>query len=317
VSALLLSPVASPHVTVVIPAFNAATTIGRALDSVAAQTVRPKQVLVVDDGSSEDLAFAVARFRSSVQVIRKKHGGVASARNCGIAAATGDVVAFLDADDYWEPDKLALQLAILSQHPEVGMVAARLHLEQPVAGLITRRLDCRIDMALCDRVLYLLDGETESAFDAARQFWTGTVLVRRELFKHERFAEDLSTAEDRDMWFRLLRRAPAYILGVPLATHVIGPKSLSRGDIDRDCRNMLSLLERHRRALGATAYRRWVSDVHWRWAMRLLAENRPQDALAPALHRLFSHPSPRAMWTVGKSVLLTARTVMLSIGARR
>jgi glycosyltransferase involved in cell wall biosynthesis len=99
-------------VSLIIPYYRASQTIARAVESALAQTVRPLEILIVDDGSPEGAAEATKQFGSSVTVIRKPNGGVASARNLGVEHAKGEWFAFLDADDYWEPVKLERQLAV-------------------------------------------------------------------------------------------------------------------------------------------------------------------------------------------------------------
>src|ERR1700728_3850120 len=106
----------SPLVSVVIPTYNRAATIGRTLDSVVRQTHRPLEIIVVDDGSSDDTLRAVDRQGCTVPLTVLALGdnqGAAAARNQGIALARGDFVAFLDSDDEWQPDKIAKQLAAL------------------------------------------------------------------------------------------------------------------------------------------------------------------------------------------------------------
>ena len=111
-------------VSVVIPVFNSATLLGDALRSVFAQTFRDFEVIVVDDGSEdrETLDQTLAAWSGRVRVLRQSNGGPARARNTGIAHATGDLVAFLDADDEWRPEKLAKQVAYFRQHPETGLL---------------------------------------------------------------------------------------------------------------------------------------------------------------------------------------------------
>src|SRR5690348_10269988 len=99
-----------PTVSVVIPAFNAAEYIGQAIDSVLAQTHQPIEIIVVDDGSTDQTAQIAAAYPAPVRVLRKPNGGPASARNMGIAAATGSWIALLDADDRWLANKLERQL---------------------------------------------------------------------------------------------------------------------------------------------------------------------------------------------------------------
>jgi glycosyltransferase involved in cell wall biosynthesis len=100
-------------VSVVIPAYNAADTIGETLDSVIAQSYRRLQIIVVDDGSTDGTAAVVKRRMATaphLQVLTQANQGVSAARNAGIKAARGAFVAFVDADDLWHPDKIALQV---------------------------------------------------------------------------------------------------------------------------------------------------------------------------------------------------------------
>lgn len=107
--------------SVIIPAFDAARFLPDALEGARAQTWKPYETIVVDDGSTDTTA-AVAETVDGVRCIRRPHRGVSAARNAGIAAAGGDVFAFLDADDVWEPAKTLLQLDVLRRHPHVGYV---------------------------------------------------------------------------------------------------------------------------------------------------------------------------------------------------
>lgn len=105
---------AHPTVTVVIPAFNCEAYIVETLKSVFAQTYAATEVIVVDDGSSDQTRERVSEFRGRVQYVRQENAGVSRARNRGIACAKGEYIAFLDADDIWLPDKLMKQVAMLS-----------------------------------------------------------------------------------------------------------------------------------------------------------------------------------------------------------
>ena len=103
-----------PAVSVIIPAYNAETFLARALRSVEAQSFRDYEVVVVDDGSTDETA-KVARSFSSVRYVHASHRGEAEARNLGLEEATGDLVAFVDADDEWLPEKLARQVAFMEK----------------------------------------------------------------------------------------------------------------------------------------------------------------------------------------------------------
>jgi glycosyltransferase involved in cell wall biosynthesis len=106
-------------VSCVVPAFNAARFLGEALDSILAQTHPAVEVIVVDDGSTDETAAIAAAYASRLRLIRQENRGPAEARNRGLACAQGDYVAFLDADDLWLPDKLARQMARFRARPEL------------------------------------------------------------------------------------------------------------------------------------------------------------------------------------------------------
>jgi glycosyltransferase involved in cell wall biosynthesis len=108
---------------VVVPACNAETTITAAIRSILDQTVQPLEIIVVDDGSSDRTPSILEEFGESIVVIRQPNSGLASARHTGIAAAKGELIALMDADDLCEPDRLAIQVAYLARYPEVVFCA--------------------------------------------------------------------------------------------------------------------------------------------------------------------------------------------------
>ena len=163
----------TPTVTVVIPAYKAAGFIARALDSVFAQTRGPHEVLVIDDGSPDDLASAVRPYGGRVTLIHKPNGGAASARNLGLDRARGEFVAFLDADDYWSPNKLETQLGLFDRHPELGLVCGRWFTQVPGEATTPPAPTADTDY---DRVIAATG---PAVFRIATQMWTSMILVRR------------------------------------------------------------------------------------------------------------------------------------------
>lgn len=117
-------PSSLPLVTILIPAYNAVRYIAETLHSVCGQTFSDFEILVIDDGSKDDTADLVRQWiekDSRIQLMQQPNGGVSSARNRGLAEAKGRYIAFIDADDLWEPDKLAAQLALFAR-ADVGLV---------------------------------------------------------------------------------------------------------------------------------------------------------------------------------------------------
>jgi glycosyltransferase involved in cell wall biosynthesis len=122
-------------VSVVIPAYNAETFVERAISTVLAQTVRPAEIIVVDDGSTDATAAAASRLVPAVRLVRSPHAGAGAARNVGLAHATRPLVALLDVDDTWAPTKLERQLALL--RGDVAVVFC--HARNVVAGDASER----------------------------------------------------------------------------------------------------------------------------------------------------------------------------------
>jgi glycosyltransferase involved in cell wall biosynthesis len=188
-------PAVSPAVSVVIPARDASATILRALCSVLEQDAPPAEVIVVDDASRDDTAALVAAV-PGVRLIRlATPQGAAAARNAGIAAARGEVVAFQDADDEWLPDKLRRQMALLQSDPSLLFVAcgARLFgLDGQDRGPL---YDGRVPRAGAEAWRGLLSRNTIA---------TPCVLAWREaLLAAGGFDARLPVAEDQDLWIRL------------------------------------------------------------------------------------------------------------------
>src|ERR1039457_2632426 len=117
--------------SVIVPTFNRGYILGEAIQSILDQTYPLFEVIIVDDGSTDDTVEVVNRFKDGrVRLIQHSmNSGVAAARNSGLKAAQGDLISFLDSDDLWSPDKLALEVKFLAGHPEVDGVFTDLRVE--------------------------------------------------------------------------------------------------------------------------------------------------------------------------------------------
>ena len=111
-------------ITVVIPAYNSEKYIARAIDSVLTQTHKPDEIIVVDDGSTDNTSEIARKYEPSVKLIQQQNAGASVARNTGIEAATSEWIAFLDADDEWLPEKLKLQTEHLKRNPHLQWTTA-------------------------------------------------------------------------------------------------------------------------------------------------------------------------------------------------
>jgi glycosyltransferase involved in cell wall biosynthesis len=107
----------APLVSCIIPVWNCEAYLSEAIDSVLGQTYRPFELIVIDDGSTDGTPAVIARHGDTIRALRQPHSGTASARNAGVAGARGELLAFLDADDVWEPAKLARQVDCLALRP--------------------------------------------------------------------------------------------------------------------------------------------------------------------------------------------------------
>ena len=201
-----------PRVSVVIPAYNAARTIEQAIESALSQTMGDLELLVVDDGSVDPTAaVVVAHGDSRVKLISRQNGGTSAARNTGIAAATGEWVAFLDADDVWLPDKLERQLAQMERVPGcLASLGSAYLVDDELKPTALRR--CQ---AVDDPLLAFLRFEN---LPAAASSW---IVNRALLAKIGGFDTSLARIEDWDFSIRLARHANPICIDAPLTMYRI------------------------------------------------------------------------------------------------
>jgi glycosyltransferase involved in cell wall biosynthesis len=213
-------------ITVSIPTFNRAHLIGHAIDSVLAQTYKNVEVVVVDDGSTDNTAAVVAGYGDRVRYHWQKNGGLGVARNTGLDLATGDCIAFLDSDDYWYPFKLELQVALLTRLEDVSFTFSEFTILKDDGSTTPQgsrtwladnvRWDDIYPLRLSAR-----DAGVQAA-DVAGDFpiYTGrmyrrfldeafvlptTAMVRRDALRGLRFTEGMTIFEDWEFFARLAR----------------------------------------------------------------------------------------------------------------
>jgi GT2 family glycosyltransferase len=193
-------------VSVVIPTFNRLPMAREAVASARAQRGTVAEIIVVDDGSSDGTAAALAdAFGARIRILRTANRGVAAARNSGVAASTGDLIAFLDSDDLWLPDKLAAQIAFFADHP---------HAEICQTEEVWIRNGERVNPCAHHRK------PSGDIFEPSLHLCLispSAVMLRRSLFERAGgFDESLPACEDYDLWLRILRDTPVWLIDRPL-----------------------------------------------------------------------------------------------------
>ncbi len=206
-------------ISVVIPAYNSAEHVGRAVDSVLGQSLAVDEIIVVDDGSTDSTADVVAGFGDKVKYIRQDNAGAGAARNAGIEAATSEWIAFLDSDDEWLSEKIQLQTEIIERNPDIswGYSNCYLHLASQASRktmLNRQRAESLLDGGDCFQSYLNMHAE---GFPA----WTGTIIAKKDaIIKAGMFNPDLPLAQDIDLWFRIAYEFPKVgFIAEPLAVY--------------------------------------------------------------------------------------------------
>jgi glycosyltransferase involved in cell wall biosynthesis len=186
-------------VSVIIPTYNRAGLIARAIDSVLVQTFKDFELIIIDDGSKDNTKEAIKPFEGKIKYIYQNNGGISNARNRGIQESSGQYIAFLDSDDYWAPQKLEVQVKILDENPRVGIVYARMPIVNEHGEILGMKPN----------------GISGKNFQELLRVWgdlpTSSVMTRRECFDRVGvFDNDLPPMEDIDMWLRIAHSYEIY-----------------------------------------------------------------------------------------------------------
>jgi glycosyltransferase involved in cell wall biosynthesis len=212
--------------SVLIAAFNVEAYVADAVGSALSQTYPEVEVIVVNDGSTDGTAAALAPYLDRVVYREQPNRGLAGARNRALQEATGDYIALLDGDDVWLPTRLERVVDLLDSSPEVGFAttdAYLMHGDRASAIRYYRHFE------------HLLNGDPFGSGDQRywilfQNFVMGMAVARRELFdRHGGFDESLPTSEDWDLWIRfILGGERAGLVAEPLAHYRLRPDSLTR-----------------------------------------------------------------------------------------
>jgi glycosyltransferase involved in cell wall biosynthesis len=253
-----------PRVSVVVPTYNQARFIAATVESALAQTYPDVEIIVVDDGSTDDTQAVLSAYRDSVHCIHQQNRGLAGARNTGFLASRGDYLLFLDSDDLIHPDKLAAHVSVLEAEPGFGLVYSAWRQISPdgtqVLGEVRPNRQGQLLKELLLRRFF---------------FFASAAVLRRECIEQVGlFDESLRWSEDADMWLRLARAGYAFgYIDRPLLHYRIHAESMTASISPAQVRGWLAGLDKFFadpnlpddiRALEAEAY----SVLHYETAAR-------------------------------------------------
>lgn len=200
-------------ISVVLPSYNRAHILPRAIESILGQTYKDIELIIVDDGSSDNTAEVVGRFSDSrIVYVRQENAGACAARNNGIAHARGDYIAFQDSDDIWHQDKLEKQLATL-QNTGADVVF------------------CRMNRMVGGEKVGLVSDYFHEGFlpkdEVPMSIGTQTLVGKSEVFKQERFDSEMPRFQEFEMLVRAQKSFSIYCMEEPLVDYLLQKDSIS------------------------------------------------------------------------------------------
>jgi glycosyltransferase involved in cell wall biosynthesis len=236
----------APSFSVVVAAYNAADVIHEAVASALGQTARPLEVIVCDDGSTDDLGAALAPFGERAVLLRQDNRGAAAAHNRSLAAASGGFVAVLDADDAWEPTRLERLGELAAQQPELDVLASDAWFESE--GRRTGRFHAANPFPVADQRTVILQ----------RCFVWNPAVRRERLLAVNGWDPAFRIAYDWDCWMRvILDGAVAGLVDEPLAVYRLHSASLSANRV-ASLRERVALMDKAASHPGLSAAERGV-----------------------------------------------------------
>ena len=231
-----------PRFSIILPLYNKEPYVLRTLDSVARQTFRDFEAIVIDDGSTDSSAEVVERFLDGhpdsgmFRLVLQEDRGVSATRNRGVALATGEYVTFLDCDDWWEPGFLEEIDRLIRRYPEAGIYGTGYYL---VKNGRRRVAPVGVDEAFVDGIIDYCDVYARTL---CMPLTSDTVAFRRDVFDASgRFREGITFGEDFDLWIRIALRYPVAFLNKPLANYFqdLHPKERTIGRLHPPQKHML------------------------------------------------------------------------------
>ena len=276
-----------PKVDVIIPAYNAASFLPMALESVIAQTYSDWKIILIDDGSTDNTQDVVARYagqlRSKLLYIRQANRGLPAARNAAIANCSAEFLALLDADDVWLPNRLEESLKRFEGRPDVGLSYGFIS-RIDAAGVVVDTFTNRSEFP---------EGHVApQIYMRTMNLPCPTVTFRRECVEAVGvFDESLQATEDRDLWLRIAQRYTVSLVPKVIAQYRMSPHGMTT-DPNRMLKAQLQFVRKHYGTPGCGRRARRVA-LGWIYRQRaeaLAARKKRWSALASALRALGYYP---------------------------
>ncbi|OGX15238.1 MAG: hypothetical protein A2166_00420 [Omnitrophica WOR_2 bacterium RBG_13_41_10] len=270
-----------PKVSVIIPTYNRAHYICETIDSILAQTYRDYEIIVVDDGSTDDTRKVLQKYDGKVRYFYQKNRGSSAARNFGISQSQGEYIAFLDDDDLWLPNKLDVQLEIIEKNLNLAFVCSGSYVINEAGENIN-----------------VWKENKKSKLETFRRLYKGnfvltlTVLMRRRCFYDVgEFDERLIVSQDYDLWLRLAKKYKFQYINTPLAKYRIHRNNVSKNIETRFLNNLMIFQEQKiNKGVNFLTKRVRLAKIYYEFATIRYSEKKISEALILLIRSILTFP---------------------------
>jgi len=282
-------------ISVIMPTYNGMQYIKQAIDSALNQSLPIYELIIVDDGSIDDTKHIIKEYGDQVRYIQQKNKGAASAYNTGIEAATGNYIAFLEHDDIWLPNKNALQIQFIKDHPEYSMIFSPVKLIKD--GLPSKKSgiysqECRGEYCFSD------------FFNRNRVLNCSSVMIKTTTLKSVgKLREDLLLSFDYDLWLRIAANHKIFCITPPLAQYRIHSSNLSNDNSDlianESTLKAISTWKNNplaHKLVGKNSIRDRILNLHLLLARDYSSTNKKNKELAHILSAVKLSPTNISLW---------------------
>ena len=250
-----------PKVSVVIATYNRSRFLCQTIESALSQTYKDYEIIIVDDGSTDDTKEALKFFDGKIRYFYQENQGISAAKNRGVNESVGEFIAFVDDDDIWLPEKLDEQMQFIERHPQLAFVCSEVITIDEHGNFLAHWRKPK-DQKISDNFENLYDGNF---------IHVPTVLLRKKCFiEIGGFDEKLMTTEDYDLWLRLAKRHPFRYMDKPLAKYRIHKNQTTKNvkKLELRVRNNIKALNRREIASDLGFFKKRVrkAKVYYQYA---------------------------------------------------